>query len=218
MTAQKGLFIVFEGGEGSGKSTQAKLLYDGLVSKGWSAFLTKEPGGDDGICKNIRALLLNPAYKNSMDPKTELMLFAADRAQHVSKVIAPEIKNGKMVVCDRYEGSTFAYQCAARGFSIQAFEMLNNYATGGLKPDFIFWLDIDPAIGLRRNVEVSKRDRFEMEDVSFHNNVRVGYEEYFKNLEPDKYMKLNGLKSIEDLHEEVMWQVVGLIARGESSG
>ncbi|TSC89844.1 MAG: dTMP kinase [Parcubacteria group bacterium Gr01-1014_3] len=214
MKGNRGIFIVFEGGEGSGKSTQAKLLYEELVSKGWPMFLTKEPGGDDGVCKDIRTVLLNPKYKGSMDPKTELMLFAADRAQHVGQVLEPEIKNGKLVICDRYEGSTFAYQCAARGFSIQAFEMLNQYATGGLKPNFIFWLDIDPEIGLKRNVEVSKRDRFEMEDVSFHKNVRVGYEEYFKNMEPRKYLKLDASRPIDELHKEIVLKVVYMIRSG----
>ncbi len=214
MTTKTGLFIVFEGGEGSGKSTQAKLLYDELVIKGWPAFLTKEPGGDDGVCKDIRTVLLNPKYKGSMDPKTELMLFAADRAQHVGQVLEPEIKNGKLVICDRYEGSTFAYQCAARGFSIQAFEMLNQYATSGLKPNFIFWLDIDPVIGLQRNVGASKRDRFEMEDLSFHQNVRIGYEEYFKSQEPRRYIKLDAAKSIDELHQEIIWNLIGKLRSG----
>ncbi len=214
MENPKGIFIVFEGGEGSGKSTQAQLLYDELVSKGWPAFLTKEPGGDEGVCKDIRTLLLNPKYKGLMHPRTELMLFEADRAQHVGQVLEPEIKNGKIVICDRYEGSTFAYQCGARGFSIQAYEMLNQFATGGLLPNFIFWLDVDPAVGLKRNVDAQKRNRFEMEDLSFHENVRVGYQEYFKNQEPRRYIQMDAARSIDDLHQEIMWKVISMIRSG----
>ncbi len=176
---KRGLFVVFEGGEGSGKTTQAKLLIEALEKDGRQVFLTKEPGGDEGICRDIRTLLLNPAYSGKMSAWAELLLFEADRAQHVEKVILPALEEGKVVISDRYEAATYAYQCAGRGVcSSGQYVDLNDRVTGGLKPDFTFWIDVNPELGLKRNVDAKKRDRFEMEDISFHHKVRKGYQDY----------------------------------------
>ncbi|MCL5733791.1 MAG: dTMP kinase [Patescibacteria group bacterium] len=196
------LFIVFEGGEGSGKTIQSQMLADYLKGKGLGVFLTKEPGGDASVCRDIRTTLLNPDYKISS--KAELLLFAADRAQHVDNVIAPELEKGNIVICDRFDASTYAYQVCARGVPEKDFKTLNNFAKGKILPDFTFWLDVDPAVGLRRNANIGKRDRLEKEDVSFHQKVRAGYKEYFKKITKNKHAKIDASKSIEEIHREII--------------
>ena len=196
------LFIVFEGGEGSGKTIQSHMLADHLKEKGAGVFLTKEPGGDTSVCQSIRGILLNADYKIS--PKTELLLFAADRAQHVDNVIIPELKRGNIVICDRFDAATYAYQVCARKVPYKNFKNLNDFAKGKLSPDLIFWFDLDPAIGLKRNVDAGKKDRFELEDIAFHKKVRAGYEKYFSKLPKEKYAKIDASKSIEEIHREIL--------------
>ncbi|MBI2628015.1 MAG: dTMP kinase [Candidatus Niyogibacteria bacterium] len=199
-----GKFIVFEGGEGCGKSTQANLLFEWLKKNGYDVLLTKEPGGDEGICREIRSILLNKNYQESFSERTELLLFTADRAQHVDFTIKPALESGKFVISDRYEASTFAYQCGGRKIEPKNFLWLNRYAAKGLRPDFTFWLDLDPKIGLRRNMNTEKRDRFETEDVIFHNQVREGFVNYFQAINSYSYKKLEGQLSIEELHQSVL--------------
>ena len=203
---QSRLFLVFEGGEGSGKSTQAKLLARYLESCGYPVLLTKEPGGNDELCGEIRKILLDPRHAGQINRETEFMLFEADRAQHVQRVIDPALADGKIVICDRYEASTYAYQCGGRNVcGSRDFELINGLATQGLRPDFTFWLDIDPEIGLRRNVEAKKRDRLEMEAVDFHQHVRNGYEYYFHNMvESEHWMKFDAQQSIEAIHSQII--------------
>ena len=203
---KKGLFIVFEGGEGSGKTTQAKLLYDYYLESGRDVLLTKEPGGDESICRDVRKILLNSEYKDIMSFRAEFLLFEADRAQHVEKIIRPAIQLGRTVISDRFDAATFAYQCGARKVSsLENFKITNGFATDGLKPDFTFWIDIDPKVGLKRNVDINKRDRFEMEDIGFHNEVRNGYVTYFQELaNQESWIKLDGAKTIQDLHREII--------------
>ncbi len=204
MENKLGKFIVFEGGEGSGKTTQARLLYESLKKEGRDVLLTKEPGGDDGVCKDIRQLLLNPKYQGLMSSHAELLLFEADRAQHVHAVIRPALEQGKIVISDRFEASTGAYQCGGRGLKWPEFGRINEFAAQELVPDFTFWIDIDPKIGLKRNFDASKRDRFEMEDIEFHNRVRKGFDLYFDGIHPKKYQKLNGNLAIAELHAQIL--------------
>lgn len=212
MVPYSGKFLVFEGTEGSGKTTQAKLLHDCLVSQKRNVLLTKEPGGDDGVCRDIRKTLLNPEYKDKFSPCAEVLLFEADRAQHVEFVIKPALFYATIVISDRYEGSTFAYQCGGRQiFKATAdFWMINHIATRGLRPDFTFWIDIEPEVGLERNRHVGKRDRLEMEDIEFHHRVRDGYNTYFNEVlseeesQKDKWIKLDGAMSQEEIHEKVI--------------
>ncbi len=201
-----GKFWVFEGVEGCGKTTQAKLLAERLRDSGYNILLTKEPGGDSGICKKIREILLDPAYKDEMALRTEVLLFEADRAQHVDKIIRPALESGRIVICDRYEAATYAYQCGARQICAPDFYLaVNQFATGRLKPDFTFWIDLNPAVGLERNVAARKRDRFEMESVKFHRSVRKGYADYFEKLAPQgKWKKFDGILSVEELHKEIV--------------
>ncbi len=212
--SKTGVFLVFEGGEGSGKTTQAKLLAEEIRKMGRNVLLTKEPGGDEGICRDIRKILLDPDYKVGMSERAELLLFEADRAQHVEKVILPALKSGDVVISDRYEAATYAYQCAARGvMGWGGYFHLNEFATGGLRcdcscglrPDCIFWIDIDPTAGLQRNKDAKKRDRFEMEDISFHQNVREGYQGYFQGFATrGTWQKFDGSLSVEELHRQIM--------------
>jgi dTMP kinase len=199
------LFIVFEGVEGSGKTLQSRMMSDRLREKGYGVFLTKEPGGDDSICRDIRTLLLNPDYKNKMSYKAELLLFEADRAQHADHVIIPELEKGNIVICDRFDAATYAYQVCARKVCLaKEFEALNDFAKGKISPDFTIWCDLDPAIGLKRNVAAGKKDRFELEDIEFHKKVRAGYEKYFSALPKEKYAKIDASKSIEEIHQEIL--------------
>ncbi|MEK7133096.1 MAG: dTMP kinase [Patescibacteria group bacterium] len=201
----RGKFFVFEGGEGCGKTTQAKLFFEWLKKNGHDVLLTKEPGGDEGICRDIREILLNKNYLGRFSERTELLLFEADRAQHVDFTIIPALESGKIVISDRYEASTFAYQCGGRKINCGEFSRLNEFATKGLKPDFIFWLDIDPIIGLRRNMDAKKRDRLEMEDVAFHCRVRQGFIDYFDSLVNfNTWEHLSGRLSVKELHKEVL--------------
>jgi len=209
---RQGKFLVFEGVEGCGKTTQAKLLADRLHDASYDVLLTKEPGGDSGICKKIREILLDPAYKDEMVLRTELLLFEADRAQHADGVIRPALEAGKIVICDRYEAATFAYQCGARQICTPNFYLsVNRFATERLNPDFTFWVDLDPAVGLERNVAAHKRDRFEMERVEFHRAVRQGYADYFEKIAPPgKWKKFDGTLSITELHKEIADTIVAM--------
>ncbi|MBI2024860.1 MAG: dTMP kinase [Candidatus Harrisonbacteria bacterium] len=202
---RKGLFLVFEGCEGVGKTTQAKLLRDWLTSNGYKSVLTKEPGGDEGICSDIRKILLNEKYGKSMDYVAEFLLFESDRAQHVGKIIKPALEMGHTVISDRYSAGTFAYQCVARKVcDIPEFRTIDNFATRKLEPSHIFWMDLDPAIGLKRNVAIGKRDRFEKEKLSFHQAVRRGYEEYFEYVAPrNRWTKLDASLPIDEIHWKI---------------
>ncbi|MFC1980403.1 dTMP kinase [Chloroflexota bacterium] len=166
------LFITFEGGEGSGKSIQARALYKKLSQLAIPAILTHEPGGTP-FGERI-AHLLKWSEKTDISPLTELLLFNASRTQLVEKVILPGLKMGKIVICDRYTDSTTAYQSHGRGLGLEAVEAVNNAATQGLKPDLTVLLDIAPEEGLIRK-RARKQDRFEQEDLTFHQGVREGY-------------------------------------------
>lgn len=164
------LFITFEGGEGCGKSVQARALYERLSQSAIPAVLTHEPGGTP-LNKKIRRLL-KEADNISISPLAELLLFNAARTQLIDEVIRPELEKGKVVICDRYADSTTAYQSYGRGLDSETVAAINNTATGGLKPDLTILLDISAEEGLARK---QRRDRFEQEDIAFHQKVREGY-------------------------------------------
>lgn len=174
------MFITLEGIEGSGKSTQIPAIVNHLESKGYKCVVTREPGGT-AVGGQIRAVLLNPENK-AMDPMAELMLYEADRAQHVSEVIRPSLKSGNIVICDRFSDSTVVYQGAARGIAPEIIERLNKLVLGEIEPDITFLLDLSPEKGLRRawqQIENGRRHenetRFEKETLRFHEKVRQGY-------------------------------------------
>ncbi|MFH0988058.1 MAG: dTMP kinase [Parcubacteria group bacterium] len=175
MSKCPGKFIVFEGGEGSGKTTQIKLLEHKLRQHGFIPFVTKEPGGGGPIAEKIRDILKNPENV-AMTPEAELFLFLAARAQHVRGTLIPRLERGEVVLCDRFYGSTLAYQHFGRGlFNLDEIKKINRFATGGLEPDLTILLDVDPKCGLARKGEARKNDRFDCENIDFHNKVRQGY-------------------------------------------
>lgn len=191
------IFITFEGPEGSGKTTQIIKLEYYLRRRGFSVIRTREPGGSI-IAEKIRNILLDPTNKN-MSPEAELLLYLASRAQHVNDKIKPALKKGIIVICDRFHDSTMAYQSYARGFSKKLIQELNDFATGGLKPDLTLYLDMDISLGLRRaQKRTGKKDRLELEKKSFHEKVRRGYLAIAKK-EPQRIKVIKGLDSIESI-------------------
>jgi len=166
------LFITFEGGEGCGKTTQAKTLYRRLIRQGIAAILVHEPGGTQ-VGERIRRLL-KESRNIVINPLTELLLFNASRAQLVTNVIKPALAQGKIVISDRFTDSTVAYQHYGRGLDLEVVEKINGVASQGLVPDLTFLLDIAPDIGLSRKKDGTK-DRFQEEDLDFHRRVREGF-------------------------------------------
>lgn len=196
-----GFFISLEGIEGSGKSTQGKLLGDFLRGKGIDALFTEEPGGTE-IGNQIRSILLSIENRD-MSPITELLLYNASRAQHVEQVIRPALKRGVTVITDRFSDSTVAYQGYGRGIDLSLIDALDVIATGRLRPHLTVILDLDVGTGLRRNRGSNKTDRIEREEVSFHERVRRGYQE-LASREPTRIRMISASGSIEETHAEIV--------------
>jgi dTMP kinase len=192
----KGKFISFEGIEGTGKSTQARLLQQSLLGLGYEVILTEEPGGTL-ISLRIREILLSVDHTN-MKPITELLLYNAARAQHIEEVILPALNRGAVVITDRFTDSTFAYQGYGRGIDLKLLESIDKIATNGLRPDMTMLLDLDVETGLTRNRRINKTDRLELEDVEFHKRVRKGYHELAAK-EPERIKVLDASVGIEEL-------------------
>ncbi len=201
---KKGLFITFEGIEGCGKSTQAKLLAESLRTLGLSVLLTREPGGPR-ISEEVRSLLLNKEF-TEMNRLTEVFLYMASRAQHTLEWIIPALKEGKIIISDRYYDSTYAYQGAAREIPETDIETINTIATTGLKPDVTYIVDVPVEIGLDRlhnGTKAEDIDRLESEDIDFHKRVKAGYLELAAN-EPERIVVIDGTKSAEKIHQDIM--------------
>lgn len=195
----KGLFISFEGPDGSGKSTQLRLLADWLRQNGYDVVSTREPGGTP-ISEKIRNVILDPENKE-MDPLAEALLYAAARAQHVSQLIKPSIDAGKIVLSDRFMDSSIAYQGYGRGLGDQV-RIINEYAVCGVHPDITFFLNIPAEEGRRRNTNTGKCDRLELEAIEFHNRVYDGFlrlSEIYK----DRYICIDADRSIEAVAAEI---------------
>jgi dTMP kinase len=211
----RGLFIVLEGGEGVGKTTQAKMLVERLWREGHDVLLTKQPGGSEGICRRIRELLLDRRYLGTFSPVAELLLYLADKAQHIQEVIVPALEKGKIVVCDRYVGVTFSYQHYVRQVcSREEFDFLLSFATKRLQPDYTYWFDLDPEVGLRRNSKIEEQQtRFEDEGLHFHTRAREGFHEFFSNYcHPEKWRKIDASRSVDELHAELVNHITALIS------
>ncbi len=194
------MFITFEGPEGCGKSTHAKKLKSFLEGKGYQVLLTQEPGGTQ-VGKHIRELLLDP--QNVLDEKTEIYLFAADRSEHVSKVIKPALAAGKIVISDRYTDSTLAYQIGGRKLPKDLVEYIVNASSKELKPDLTILLDVSPEIGLKRATQATAPDRFEKEKLEFHQNVRKKYLKIAKD-NPDRIKVVSvDKRGIEQVQAEI---------------
>lgn len=169
----KGLFITFEGIEGSGKTTQIKRLREWFAERGHAVVVTREPGGTP-IAEAIRSVLLDPDH-TAMTPNAELLLYAAARAQHVAERIKPSLEAGAMVLCDRFADSTVAYQGCARGIDRAVLDYLAAFAAGGIEPDLTVLLDLSPHEGLQRATRGRAADRIEGESLAFHEKVREGF-------------------------------------------
>lgn len=202
-----GFFLTFEGIEGSGKTTQAQRVAEGLRAGGSRVVLTKEPGGTP-ISDRIRAILLDPTA-TAMDAMTELFLYAASRRQHVVEVIRPSLDAGMIVISDRYTDATLAYQGFGRTLDFDVLRQLNQLATGGLFPDLTLVFDLPETAGLgrarARNVELSMENegRFEAEDLRFHRRVREGYLA-LAAAEPKRFAVVDADGSIDDVMQRVI--------------
>ncbi len=213
-----GKFIVFEGGEGTGKTTQIKLLEKRLRDAGYLVFMTREPGGNGSpLAEKIRALLKDPANKE-MTPETELFLFLASRSQHVKKHIQPHLGLNYIVISDRFYGSTLAYQHFARGlFNLDEVKKINSFATGGLEPDLTIFLDIEPEKGLARIQPNIINDRLDSEALDFHHRVRNGFLTLART--EKNWQIVSADNTIENIQEQI-WQQVSKtlnISTGETS-
>lgn len=203
MTAAR--FIVFEGGEGAGKSTQSAALADYLQARGHEVLCTREPGGTPAA-EAIRSVLLDPANAG-LDDRAEALLFAAARGDHAARVIRPALERGEIVISDRYLDSSVAYQGVARGLGAERVAELSLWATGGLVPDLTIVLDVDPALGLAR---VVGPDRLESEPLEWHARVRQGFLD-IAAAAPDRYLVLDGSRPAEDLAVEIAVAVSALV-------
>jgi dTMP kinase len=201
----KGFFLSLEGIEGTGKSTQTRLLAAYLKSRGYRVVQTAEPGGTP-ISLKIRELLLSHDSRE-MDPITELLLYNAARVQHIREVIAPALTRGDIAISDRFSDSTLAYQGYGRGIDRQVIDALDAVATGCMRPDLTLILDVDVETGLRRNKEMKKNDRIELEDVTFHQKVRRGFHE-IASAEPERIRIISCSDSIEAVHEAIKKAVI----------
>lgn len=193
------MFITFEGGEGAGKSTLIQKIYDYLVQQSKPVLITRAPGGTT-TGELIRHLVLDQSEKE-ISSRTELFLFLADRAQHTQEVIRPALASQKIVLCDRYNDSTVAYQGCARGFGADWVRKLCLFATQDLEPGCTLYLDIDPQEGLRR-VKRTK-DRIEKEEIAFHQKIREAYLSIAKK-EPKRFHVLDGSKAPDDVFHQAL--------------
>lgn len=202
---EKGLFITFEGADGSGKTTQLNLVKDFLEKEGYDVVVTREPGALE-LGKKIRNILLH--YEGVVADRCEMFLFLADRAQHVDTFIKPSIQDGKVVLCDRYIDSTVAYQGYGREQDIQLLKDLNNIAVNSLKPDLTLLFDVSTETAQQR--VGSEKDRLESSGLDFHRRVRNGYLELQKE-EPNRIKLINANNSIENVYEQTKNTIINLL-------
>ena len=172
---KKGSFIVFEGPDGSGKTTVCDIVCQKLKGKGFDIVHTREPGGID-IAEQIRAVILDPK-NTAMDSRTEALLYAASRRQHLIEKVLPAINDGKIVVCERFVYSSLAYQGKARGIGYEGVKAINDFAIEGCKPDITIYLDVDEKTGQSRINDRGNKDRLDAESINFHHLVNEGYKE-----------------------------------------
>ena len=208
-------FITFEGPEGSGKTTQINKLAVYLKKKGLKYIITREPGGSF-VADKIRNILLDTGNKD-LSPDAELLLYLASRAQHVKDKILPALKQGKIVICDRFSDSTMAYQGFARGFKRSLIRELNNFATGGLEPDLTLLFDIDVKKGLSRAHKAKNRkDRLELESLRFHNAVRKGFLKIAEE-EPGRVKVIKVTADIDAIHRQAAGHILKLLTCGKKN-
>ncbi|RCK69218.1 dTMP kinase [Desertihabitans brevis] len=212
MVTGPGLFVVLEGGDGVGKSTQARLLAERLTAAGHEVVRTREPGGTR-LGELVRALLLDPAH-TEMAPRTEALLYAADKAQHLAEVVRPAVARGAVVVSDRYVDSMLAYQGAGRVLDAGEVEQVARWATEGLRPDLTVLLDLDPeqAVG-----SLVSKDRLEGAGAEFHDRVRQGFLSLAAR-EPDRYLVLPARRPRDEIAAAVWARVAALPELSDGRG
>ncbi len=199
---KKGLFIVFEGGEGTGKTTAIDAIYNWMIENNLKCIKTREPGGIS-ISEQIRQVILNRENK-SMEAKTEALLYAAARRQHLIEKVIPALEQGSIVLCDRFIDSSLAYQGYARNLGVEEVMSINKFAIGEYMPDISILFDLDPKIGLERircndNREINRLD---LEKLDFHEKVRKGYNLVYEN-NKDRIIKIDAKESKENIVKEI---------------
>lgn len=210
------MFITFEGPDGSGKTTQIPLLVDYLRAAGCAVFATREPGGTP-IGDQIRRVLHD--LKNAeMHARTEILLYAASRAQLVAQEIRPRLARGEIVICDRYADSTLAYQGYGRGLDLRTLRQILEFATGGLRPDLTIYLDLTAEEGLARRAQASQDgaewNRLDAEGVEFHRRVRAGYQALIAQ-EPQRWASISGAGEVATIQAAIRAVVLEQLDRGE---
>jgi dTMP kinase len=208
------MFVTIEGGEGAGKSTQARALANRLRDAGYTPVLTREPGGTS-FGEIARSLVLHHAIAAGGDPFAlgeiaELLLFAAARAQHVAELIRPALDRGDVVICDRFTDSTIAYQGYGRGIPLEVIEQTNAIATRGLRPDLTVLLDLPVDVGMARRLGEREADQFEQEALSFHERIRQGFLALVGG-DPDRWLVLDATRAPETITEAIWERVSKLL-------
>lgn len=205
-------FFSFEGPDGAGKTTIISMVESFLRDKGWDVVATREPGGIE-IAEKIRDIILNPAHK-VMDGRTEALLYAAARRQHLVEKVIPALKDGKIVLCDRFIDSSLAYQGFARGLGIDEVLSINQFAIEGYFPTLTLYFDIDPKIGLERIYGNEKREinRLDLESLSFHENVRKGYLQLVERF-PERIVLLDASRSVADVFADTISILMGKLEK-----
>lgn len=196
---QRGLFITFEGGDGAGKSTHLEFVRDTLAARGVDVLLTREPGGTP-LGQVLRRLLLESGAGDAVSPVTELLLMAADRAEHVARVIRPALEAGKVVVSDRYADSSVAYQAYGLGLDLEAVRAVNRLATGGIEPDLTLLFDLPVGVGPSRRR--AQGDRIESRDPAYHERVRTGYLE-LAAADPGRFVIIDASQPVEAVQQRL---------------
>lgn len=200
---REGLFITLEGGEGSGKTTVLGRVAAYLQNRSMPYRITREPGGIE-IAEKIRSIILDPAH-TVMDPRTEALLYAASRSQHLAEVVEPALQEGLTVLCDRFIDSSLVYQGHARGLGIEEVWSINRFAIGNRMPDLTFYLDVDPEVGLSRIAANQNREvnRLDLESLAFHQKVREGYQILVKAY-PERIVVLDANRPIHLVEQDIV--------------
>jgi dTMP kinase len=208
----RGLFITLEGVEGSGKSTQIRYLAEALIQRGYRVLQTREPGGT-ATAEAIRHILLTASSHEPVTPQTEALLILAARCQHVTHLIRPALRQGAVVLCDRFSDSTFAYQGFARGLDLQWLQAANKVATGGLTPELTVVLDLPISVGLaRRRADRGQQNRLDRETERFHRKVRRGFLA-LAGKEPARITIVNANRPAQEVRDELTEIVLGWMVR-----